>query len=237
MTTAIILAAGKGSRFADQGVSTPKPLLKVSDSHLMDFALTSAQDFTRVLVATSGVLRGYRGLPSADYFIEVTVTQQGPAFSALLAGAHIPPFSSVVILDSDVILRGTSVRDFVHACQEESVTAGILTTWLDNPEGKYCTVKTDPDDIDVTDLFECSEWPSSRARIAVGAYYFASWDTYKAHLFKIATSISTGREIFTSDVLKQYLAFSDVKAYDIPVEHWIPLGTPKELENALARII
>ena len=237
MTIAIILAAGKGSRFVEQGVTTPKPLIEFGGRRLLDFALHSAKEIgPRILVATSEVLAGYNGLPDSERFVEVTVTQRGPAASALLAGAHIPPFTDVVILDSDVILKGQTVFNFVSDCKEDSIEAGILTTKVPKAEGKYCAVRADARD-EITDLFERFV-DSQETRITVGAYYFSSWFKFTAQLYqRLSLTGSAGEEVFISDVLREFIDFSSVKAYDMPLEDWIPLGTPEELRDAHQRTI
>lgn len=235
MTIAIILAAGKGSRFVEQGVTTPKPLIEFGGKRLLDFALHSAKEVgPRILVATSEVLAGYNGLPDSERFVEVTVTQRGPAASALLAGAHIPPFTDVVILDSDVILKGQAVLNFVSDCREESIESGILTTKVPKAEGKYCAVRTDDRD-QITYLFERFV-DDQETRVTVGAYYFASWKKFTEQLFKLLLD-SEAKEVFVSDIIQRYAVCSSVKAYDMPLEDWIPLGTPEELRDAHRRTI
>ena len=125
-----IIAAGEGSRLAQEGIKAPKPLVKVSDEHLIDhliriFMDNAAEQITVICNAlTTEVSRhlldvkakGLQGKPIPLNFIVKTTPSSMHSFYELSKVMQKAPF---VMTTVDTIFKEDEFADYIHAFEQQ----------------------------------------------------------------------------------------------------------------------
>lgn len=226
----IVLAAGKGQRFRDKGFVVQKPLLRYKEVPIISRVLYQLeQEMVDIIVVGTREVAAFLKdtLPELDKIITVDVTQNGPAMSAVLASSYVTNDEQVFIVDCDVLFKDNTLTDFIELKLSSHEAASILTTIVARNIEPYCSIVTAGSK--VTSIHE--KMAGQFGRIAVGCYYFRHWKDFLAGAREV--NLSKDSEVFISDVLKTIVSTSRLVTYtDIPIDAWIPLGTPEELMEA-----
>lgn len=222
----VILAAGAGQRFVDAGVTVPKPLLEFRGLTLLERTVAVAREVRKgggciILVTTTQVARAAAGLDGINHVVPVTYVQRGPAASGLLAMAHLPPNEPVVFLDCDNYYpserRGWTA--------ELPVGKEFLTTFtIDAFRNDFCAVLRDAHGV------KSLEEKSSESReVATGVYGFSSAATFQASAIDW---LKQSGEVPMSAVLMDAALAQNRRPLAVPVEAWLPIGTPRQILEA-----
>src|SRR5688500_12310018 len=113
----VIPMAGRGSRFANRGIATPKPFLEVRGRAMVEWAFESVRDlaYSRVIFvalaehverwAVRDIARRLVG--TAASVIELESSTEGQLCTVLAARADIETDEDVLIASSDTWIRST----------------------------------------------------------------------------------------------------------------------------------
>ncbi len=234
----VILAAGKGERFAIEGVNVSKPLIEFFGRSLLLHTVELAQHiglmiqgpYQIIVVGTELVTQAAEHIPGVTRTVPVTVTQPGPVASAVLALAHCQPEDPIVFLDCDNFYPGP--RDWISKLPigTNFVTVAPAPTGLSVRD--FLNVQ------DQEGLVMCLEEKAGlpNCRVGTGIYGFESSARFRTSAAgSFCSSASLGRkELPMSAVTKEAMVGSQVQAAE--ASPWLPIGTPQQMMEA-ARVI
>lgn len=218
----VVLAAGKGARFADH-YDIPKPLIEFRHRPLLSYALDVAEALTddprRVVVVTTPAVRVH--VPHKLRTVLVTATQPGPAASGLLALAHAGENDPIVFVDCDNVYTDLS---FLKAAPFGR--AFLSTALLPAPRPEFCCVH--PSTEGGGTVYVTEKTSDSRI-VGTGIYGFPTAKQFREAAWGVLLEAAENREPPMSEVLSE---FDNIHA--LPVTgRWSPVGTPQQLMEAL----
>lgn len=231
----IILAAGRASRFKAAGIDTPKQMLLYGEKPVIHHILENVENSNCVLLAGAELSDSILYLPKTKRLTTIRVSdiQNGPACTAILAGAEVDNTAPVLILDSDVVISKEKLAEFAELCLSTGTDAAVMTTSIEEPSNKYCSVYTiEPSSRERWSIVKnIGEKDCGSTEIVIGAYYFKNWTMFVKNVCKcVATEEG---EIFMSSVISMYIKSKlRVIALWVSRANWTPLGTPEELDRA-----
>lgn len=166
-----IIAAGEGSRLAEEGIAVPKPLVKIQDETLIDrliriFIHHGAEEVDVICNGLTPLVADHlrelerRGLDGKEVplrWIQQTTPSSMHSFYAL---SHIMGSGPFVLTTVDTIFRECEFADYVTAFRQ-ALTAGYdglmgVTDYIDDEKPLY--VGTDAD-MNVTGFFDANNPP------------------------------------------------------------------------------
>lgn len=233
----VLPMAGRGSRFASAGFTTPKPLIEVDGGPMFLKALSSLDNikcpkrYTIIIreeheqqYNLSGLLKD--ALPEVN-IIATNDTPIGSAADALRAEKYLQDDEGVVVLDCDLWFSSSSYNEMVEsALNTTEPSAGLLTFTANNPRYSYAQIDSSNRVIRTAEKQVISE------HAITGAYFFST-----AQLF--ADSINElVKEPLGENMPEYYLSL----AYNIIIKRGIivnaayvdqfaSFGTPEELKE------
>lgn len=244
---AIILAAGNGSRFAQAGYTTPKPLLPLGGTPMTRSVLADLErEFgvvpSAVTVACrtehSGTFRS--ALPDGVRLVEIPALTAGAAVTALACLDGLNLHRPVVIANSDQQFRlDEDTRRHVRQLFCVSAAAGFLLTmpaptdpeqqkkWsyaIPSPRGTVSRVIEKP---------ACA--PSNHATIGVYAYR-SPGHAQLAIERMIEADDRTNGEFYLAPAFNHLRQELEGYVYAFDVERFVPLGTPEDYEAAVGSV-
>lgn len=233
----IILAmAGRGSRFANAGFTTPKPLIEVDGQEMFMKALSSLDSINATKHYTI-VMRGEHDrqydlqtkikaiLPEAN----IVITDEEPTGAlrdAYRAKPHLKPNQGIIMLDCDLWFFSQPYYDMVEASlkSESDIEGGLLTFEADSP--KYSYAKVDKD----WNVLQTAEKVVISDRAITGAYYIATTEIFdKAAQELLAKPLTPEMpEYYVSHIYNVILGHGG-KVKAAAVQQFESFGTPEEL--------
>lgn len=233
----VILAAGRGKRFADAGFQTSKPLLEVSlkgrTQPVIAYNLASLTDAgaSVTVVGTPSVCRFLRTAGYEIDTVKVTVPRPSSVHSALLSLGLLPPDEPVLFLDSDHVYN---IPDFDYLLEglDPMSTSGVIASRI-GPNAAMCDVETDT----AGRGFRLKEKVGISPLVVTGGYYFRSAREFEsaAMQFIAASELSKAnreKEIRMSDIVNSAQTYDrGFEIREIPPEAWISVGTPDEFHS------
>lgn len=229
---------GLGSRFADAGFDTPKPLIEVDGLPMFKKAISSF-DHIDVEKSYHFVIRQEHvdtqsldkrikeALPEANIIVLPEITR-GAAESALAAKPHLNPDDGLVLLDCDLWFQSESYEAMVRnsLTGTTQIDGGVLTFPADNPRYSYAEIGEDGMVLRTAEKIVISN------SAITGAYYFAAVQTF----------IEAAEELLTqplSEAMKEYyisFVYSMIlqnggKIQAAYVDQFASFGTPEELAD------
>lgn len=228
----VILAAGRGERFAAEGVTVPKPLIEFRGRSLMYHSIGVAIELrkgtgkiiavTTPSVVPTGVLHG------VQHIVEVSETQPGPMASALLALAHIPPMDPVVFMDCDNYFPPTA-RTWVH---EVPIGKNFLVV-ADKPKGSNARdflnviLRSKNDSVQV---FAEKQELEGYVKFGAGVYGFETAMMFRHYAWTVMTQMM--KEPPMSEVTAEVAFGANRGVTAVFAAGWLPIGTPAQLMGA-----
>ncbi len=230
--------AGLGSRFADAGIITPKPLIQVDGMPMFLKALSSIKDieakksYIFVIQEKHDIEQGLEGLitsalPEAKVIKLPSVTR-GAAETALMAREYIDLNAGTIVMDCDLWFQSNDYNELVSKSLDnpELVSGVLLTFKATSPRYSYAEVD---DNGYVTNTAE-KKVISDNA--ITGAYYFSTGKLFLSTAERLLQSnlsldvpeyyLSSMYNILLADNHKISLAMVDTHE---------SFGTPEELAN------
>lgn len=239
----IILAmAGRGSRFAKAGFTTPKPLIKVDGKPMFMKALSSLdgveakKHYTIIIRAEhdkeydlSAQLKDV--LPQANV-VSSDEQPTGALRDAYRAKPHLKPDEGIVLLDCDLWFHSQPYYEMVQdsLSGKSDIAGGLLTFEADNPRYSYAEI----DENWMVSRTAEKEVISNRA--ITGAYYIANTQTFIKAADELLGQPLTDKmpEYYISHIYNVLLGQGG-KIKATPVEQFASFGTPEELKTYEAK--
>jgi NDP-sugar pyrophosphorylase family protein len=238
--TVVIPMAGSGSRFADAGYTTPKPLLPVHGVPMIEVVVENLRPSVparfvfvcqREHLAEYGFERRLREIAPGCSIVAIDGVTEGAACTVLLAEAEIDRDDVLVIANSDQWVD-IDFDDHLALLDERGLDGLIMTMWADHPKWSY--VELDERDA-ITRVVE-KEVVSNEA--TVGIYTFArGGDFVDAAKAMIAADERVNGEFYVAPVYNQLIAQGAVIGYDnvgAVGDGMYGLGVPEDLEQFVA---
>jgi dTDP-glucose pyrophosphorylase len=148
----VVPMAGRGSRFANAGYTTPKPLIPVGGRPMIQWIIENirpqrAHKFTFICLAEH--LETFPEVPAelkricpGCNIIPVRAVTEGAACTVLLAKKIINTDDPLMIANSDQIVD-LNIDAYLAAGDAPDVAGLIMTFWADHPKWSYCRMRPD----------------------------------------------------------------------------------------------
>ncbi len=201
--------AGRGSRFAQAGFTTPKPLIPVGGRPMIQWVIDNIRPqrphrFTFICLAEH--LHTYPEVPAelrrlcpGCEIIPVRAVTEGAACTVLLAKEIINNDNPLMIANSDQIVD-LDVNDYLAAGDAPDVGGLIMTFWSDHPKWSYCRMDLSGT---VTEVVE-KQVVSNEA--TVGIYNFRRGRDYvRAAETMIAKNLRVNNEFYVAPTYNQLI--------------------------------
>lgn len=206
----VIPMAGRGSRFASAGFTTPKPLIPVGGRPMIEWVIDNVRPrrphrFTFICLAEH--LQTYPEVPAelrrlcpGCEIVPVATVTEGAACTVLLARRFIDSADPLMIANSDQLVE-LDINDYLAAADAPGVGGLIMTFWSDHPKWSYCRLRPDGG---VTEVVE-KKVVSNEA--TVGIYNFrAGRDYVRAADAMIAANLRVNNEFYVAPTYNQLIA-------------------------------
>lgn len=224
--------AGRGSRFINVGITTPKPLIPVLGKPMVARAIDSiafvpaanfifiAQKAHHKNFGLGDKLKELLGTDIKIIFIdEVT---EGAACTVLLAEDLINSQEDILIMDTDHYFK-CALEEAIN--EKEDEISGIIPVHLSNdPKWSFTKVNRKGHVVEVAEKKPISKFAN------VGSYYFSKGKDYVwAAKQMVKKNIRVNNEFYIAPVYNQLIERGDKIKILIADEMW-EMGTPADLE-------
>lgn len=232
----LIPMAGRGSRFANAGYTTPKPFIEVNGKPMIEMVIENlaVRKSHRIIFLVlkehddkfGFTARLHTSSSANTTVLAVDQVTEGAACTALLARDEINNEEPLIIANSDQYVNwsATHFRGFM---KETKADGGILTFQSDDPKWSFAKVDNDGR------IMEVAEKKPISNVATVGIYYFRHGKDFVKYADQmISKNIRTNNEYYVCPVYNEIIAAGKtVLNYPIP-KMW-GLGTPSDLDAYL----
>ncbi len=235
----MLLAAGRGSRFAEKGITIPKPLVLFQEKPLFWWAVQSALSSGMIKNVHFTILEEHIFTHSIDEVIRhyfplaklhvLKKLTQGAAETAAESLEGIDPFLPISILDCDLAFGLSSIQAKKIDFTNNQATAVLCTFQSSNPAYSY--VRFDKNN-NVEGAVE-KQVVSSHA--IAGMYSFASAEVYLRYYQKYA-KICSYKELYISGLV-DLMAQEKNRVLTADIFPHISMGTPEELARIDSQVV
>jgi dTDP-glucose pyrophosphorylase len=233
----VLPMAGRGSRFANAGFSTPKPLIKVDGTPMFLKALSSLDkikaDKKYTIIIRKEHVENYnldkllkKELPEANIVI-TNEEPTGAVVDALRSKKYLDEDDAVVVLDCDLYFQSKSYNKTVESAlaDNDDHSGGLLTFNADHP--RYSYAKFGKDKV----VTETAEKKVISNHAITGAYFFS----HAKHFIHAAEElmkqpVSEKMPEYYLSLLYNILIDEGKKIKAATVDEYSSFGTPEELE-------
>ncbi len=233
----VVPMAGRGSRFAQAGFTTPKPLIPVGGRPMIQWVIENIRPRRAhrfIFLCLGEHLELYPEVPAeirrlcpGCEIIPVRTVTEGAACTVLLAKGLIDNADPLMIANSDQIVD-LNIDDYLAAGDAPEVAGLIMTFWSDHPKWSYCRMRPDGT---VSEVVE-KQVVSNEA--TVGIYNFrAGRDYVRAAEAMIAANLRVNNEFYVAPTYNQLIAeCANVVTMKTGREYdgMYGLGIPEDLE-------
>jgi len=229
----ILPMAGRGSRFAERGVTIPKPLIPVYGRPMVAWALDSLRELTcsqiifivlqehETAFGVTALLRDLVGR-TARVVVIPTVTE-GQLCTVLAAKAMIDTDEDILVASADTYVRSMLHRDIARRRPD---CRGMISV-ANLPGDRWSFARTDESGrvVEVAEKVRISDHAST------GLYYFSSGREFVQVAEKmIANQEKTRGEYYVIPVYQKYVQQDWRVDISVANEVW-DMGTPESLES------
>lgn len=143
----IFPAAGKGQRFRDVGIDTPKPLILANEIPLLVWAISNfdikdSDQIWIICLKSHGIREfftiNYPSLSKRIKFIEISEITTGPATTVSLAVKEIDDSESIIVANTDQYVFA-DLKDFSNSVRNREFEGDILTMNATGNQWSYLT--------------------------------------------------------------------------------------------------
>ena len=233
--------AGEGSRFANAGWTTPKPLIELNGEPLFKHAISSveAED---IEMKYSFIVRqehidkyqideGIKSfLPEANVF-RVIKTTRGAVETCLIAESTIEDNDAIIVMDCDLEFRSKQFVEIIKMILSKSideVDGGALVSFNSN-EPKYSYAEIDSNGY----VIRTAEKEVISNHALCGAYFFSSGKRFKEIAHQLLNEPEFKKPEYYVSLLYNYMLANGEKVYLSSMEEYYSYGTPEELNQYL----
>jgi dTDP-glucose pyrophosphorylase len=205
----VVPMAGRGSRFANAGYTTPKPLIPVGGRPMIQWVIENtrpqrAHHFTFICLTEH--LEKFPEVPAelkricpGCNIVAVRAVTEGAACTVLLAKNFINSDDPLMIANSDQIVD-LNIDDYLAAGDAPDVSGLIMTFWADHPKWSYCRMRAD------NSVSEVVEKQVVSNEATVGIYNFRQGkDFVRAAENMIAKDLRVNGEFYVAPVYNQLI--------------------------------
>lgn len=233
---------GLGSRFAETGISTPKPLIEIDGTPMICKAVSSfARLFDTADIRTIFVVRKEHidehdlinkikatGVPNPQ-FVTLDRNTGGAVETCMEAAPLVLPDHPIVVMDCDLYFQSVAYEQQLLNLEKEG-KAGLLL-YFDSSNKRYSYAKLEEGTNTV--LRTAEKNPISRNAL-IGAYGFGTGKVFVAagkELLEHPLNPETGfKEYYLSLLFNIVLREQPGAVVAVPVDEFHSFGTPEELE-------
>ena len=143
----VVPMAGRGSRFAAGGYTTPKPLLPLGGRPMVEWIIDNIRpqrNHRFIFLCLADHLSQYPDVPRAlsricpeSVIVPVGGVTEGAACTVLLARDLIDSNVPLMIANSDQYVS-LDINEYLAAGDRPGVDGHIMTFWSDHPKWSYC---------------------------------------------------------------------------------------------------
>ena len=228
--------AGEGSRFREQGYSTPKPFIEVEGKTLVEIVLQNLTiaNARYILLARAEHLRSessavtrIRNQFDAE-FVSIDQHTEGAACTVLFAHRLINNETPLLIANSDQYVN-FNVSSYIEDCISRKLDGSILTFVDAERNPKWSFAKTDPQGL-VTEVQE--KRPISEFATA-GLYFFSKGQSFVENAIDLVIHNDRVNNEFYVCPVYNYCIRQNLKIgiYNICQEDMFDMGTPQALQH------
>lgn len=236
----IMPMAGEGSRFANAGWTTPKPLIPLDGKPLFLHAVDSVRipgiklKYSFIVrqehIDKYGLDKDIKAiLPEANIF-SVLKTTRGAVETCLKAESAVSPDDAVIVMDCDLEFSSQKFNKLIKSALEQSpdvAKGGALVSFeSDSPKYSYA-------EVDVKGkVIRTAEKEVISNHALCGAYFFSSANEFLEKANELVNAPMEKPELYVS-LLYNRLLSDGSPVYLAPMEHYRSFGTPEELKRYL----
>ena len=233
----VIPMAGRGSRFAQAGYTTPKPLIPVGGRPMIQWVIDNIRPRRAhrfVFLCLADHLQRYPEVPAeltrlcpGCEIVPVAQVTEGAACTVLLARKFIDSTDALMIANSDQLVE-LEVDDYLAAGDAAGVSGLIMTFWSDHPKWSYCRMRSDGTVGEVVEKQVVSN------EATVGIYNFRHGRDYvRAADAMIAANLRVNNEFYVAPTYNQLInegAKIITKKTGRELQGMYGVGMPEDLE-------
>lgn len=231
----LIPMAGLGSRFKEEGYSSPKPLIDVHGKPMIQVVVENLgiiANYIFVVQKEDSKRYNMRQIlqaitPGNLTILEIDGQTEGTAVSALMAENLIDVDQPLLIVNSDQFLEWDSLSA-LYSFQRKEVDVGILTFESSDPKWSY--VLKNPE----TKMVERVEEKNPISKEATcGVYYWSSGRSFvRSAKEMILKNLRVNDEFYIAPSINELIS-EGAKVVTFEVERMWGLGTPQDLRYFL----
>jgi choline kinase len=225
VSNVVILAAGRGQRFARAGFQEEKILTELNGKPVLYYNLMAILDLgIEVTVVASPRVSSWlrQSQQEGVHVVEVPQVQPSPVHSALLAGGYMKESEQVMILDGDQVYQPSTLPSILGRLTDGFGSKVIVTP--NGPNPSYCSVHN----VHGRGGVYLREKDGQSVTVVSGGYGFSSWEAFRLSAFQVLSRNIQG-EARMSDVVNDS---GPIWVQEIPEDYWVSVGTPEELVHA-----
>jgi len=233
----LIPMAGRGQRFVDKGITTPKPFIQVGSKPMIQIAVetlnipgqyifvTRPYDIKNSL-ANSNDIATLRQVKSNAIIISAREFTSSSVATCFEATTFIQPQDELIITNCDQLLFNWEPEVFLKKMRESDAEGGVLTFKSNDPRHSYARVEGNK-------VLEIIEKKVISDVALVGVHYWR----YAAEFFRCASRLveslqNSSREAYISETYNFTIKQNRKVIYhDISPGKFIPLGTPEDIKS------
>lgn len=235
----IMPMAGEGSRFLNEGWTTPKPLIKLHGKELFLRAIESVKIENAPLKYSFIVRQEHIDkyqidkkiksiLPKSEIF-SVEKTTRGAVETCMLANSAISEEDSIVVVDCDLEYRSCEYVNYVKSILNSpinEVNGGLLVSFnSDNP--RYSYAETDKNNF----VIRTAEKEVISNHALCGAYFFSKSDSFLSAAQSMLSDNSFKAPEYYVSLLYNTLLRKGERVKLVNMESYCSYGTPDELKK------
>ena len=206
----VIPMAGRGSRFANAGYTTPKPLIPLGGRPMIEWVIENIRPrppHRFIFLCLAEHLQTYPEVPAelrrfcpGCEIVPVATVTEGAACTVLLAREFINSPDPLMIANSDQLVE-LDINDYLARADGDGIGGLIMTFWSDHPKWSYCRMR--PDD----SVGEVVEKKVVSNEATVGIYNFRHGADYvRAADAMIAANLRVNNEFYVAPTYNQLIA-------------------------------
>ena len=228
--------AGEGSRFANAGWPTPKPLIQLKGKPLFLHAIDSVR-LDDVPMKYSFIVRQNHidenkidhsikeFLPDA-FIYSVEKTTRGAVETCLKAERGIDDDDAIVVMDCDLEFSSVRYKELIRESLKNNGAKGGALVTFESDSPKYSYAEIDEDGL----VRRTAEKEVISNHALCGAYFFASGKEFKAVANELVNAPMEKPELYVSLLFNKLIA-NGSPVYIAPMELYRSYGTPEELSR------
>eukprot|EP00672_Neobodo_designis_P013722 CAMPEP_0174856054 /NCGR_PEP_ID=MMETSP1114-20130205/34965_1 /TAXON_ID=312471 /ORGANISM="Neobodo designis, Strain CCAP 1951/1" /LENGTH=258 /DNA_ID=CAMNT_0016090829 /DNA_START=43 /DNA_END=819 /DNA_ORIENTATION=+ len=231
---------GLGTRFADQGIKTPKPLIEVDGMPMIMKAIKSFErlegrvDLRPIFIVRTehekefGLKTKLAAVVPKAKFAMLDRNTAGAVETCLVAESEIDPNFPIIVMDCDLCFKSQAYEAQLETMAKEGVDGLLLYFESKNNRYSYCELNEDGKTVKRT-----AEKQVISSCALIGAYGFGTGKAFveaAKRLVARALDPASGFKEYYVSLLFNFVLEAGGKVVAVPMDEFHSFGTPEELE-------